>query len=505
MAETKQKKYLKNIVFSILSKTIIFALGIIIPRLIILNYGSGLSGLLSSVGDIYTYIALIEAGVGVAATQALYKPLAEHNKEQTSSVLVATRNYFRRLIKWYMLAVIVFSAVYPLISKNDFSYPLVFCVIFVQGISNVLTYYFVSTLTQLLVADGREYVSSVIGLITFTLNSAIKIVLLSCKVSLVIVQCGYLAVNLINIVIVNIYVKKKYPWINWNAPAENDALAKRNKYMLNGIAWTIFSSTDTILISVFCGFAVTSIYSVYNLVFSSLSGITIMFYSGTYFILGQTFHESKVRFAKMYTEVETLLTGLSFSLFSVTYVLILPFVALYTKGADIQYVDKYLPVLFCLVQIISNSRLLSGHVVNIHNQPQMINKDSIIEMALNIIVSITFVIWLGIYGVLIGTIVALVYKTIRLIYVANKKLIGRSPWKTYRMYLVNLLGFGAVILFNHFLPPAVDGYLTFILYGVIYTVAFTVFYLILNLITTPSIITTAIDFIKGIKTAKNPN
>lgn len=486
--ESNKKKYIKNLFFSITSKIIMFALGIIIPRLIILNYGSGANGLLSSVGDIYSYIALIEAGIGVAATQALYKPLKEDNQEQISGVLVATRNYFRKLIKWYALAVVIFACVYPLVVSINFSYPVVFGVIFVQGFSNILTYYFVSTLTQLLTADGREYVSQLISLLVFILNSLAKIVLLSLQVNLVVVQTSYLIVNIIQIVIISLYIHKTYPWLNWRADPAQDALAKKNKYMLNGVAWTVFSSTDTILLTLICGLVVTSIYSVYNLVYASLNAVVIIFYSSTYFILGQTYHESREKFLEMYSGIETLLTGLSFAVFSVAYVLILPFVSLYTAGADITYVDAYLPLLFSLAQVLSNSRLLSGHVVNICNQPQLINKDSIIELCINIVVSVALVFWVGIYGVLIGTIVAMLYKMIRLIYVANRTLLNRSPWKVYRNYLVNLAVFIAVVVFNYFIKPEIASYGIFVVYGIIYTVALLAIFLLVNLLLNPDII-----------------
>lgn len=490
MAESKGQKYVKHIVFSLLSRVIMFVLGIIIPRLIIVNYGSGVNGLLSSVGDIFSYIALIEAGVGVAATQALYKPLADNNRDQISGVLVATRNYFRKLIKWYLIAMIGFACVYPLITTSDFSYPLIFGIIFIQGFSNVLTYYFSSTLSQLLVADGREYASQIISLGTFVLNSVLKIVLLSFDMSLIWVQCGYLIVNLLHIAVIALYVRRKYPWIDWNVTPASNALAKRNKYLVNSVAWTVFSSTDTVLIAIFCGFAVTSIYSVYNLVFSNLSVIVVTFYSGMYFVLGQTFHESKEKYVKLHTEIETILTGMSFAVFSTAYVLILPFVSLYTKGADIEYADAYLPILFCLVQVLSNSRLLSGHVINVHNQPQLINKDSVIEVCLNIIVSVILVYFIGIYGVLVGTIVAMLYRSIRLIYVANRKLLNRSPYKTYMMYLANLLTFGGVMVFNHFIKPAITGYVSFVIYGVIYTAVLSAIYLTINLVLNPGILST---------------
>ena len=496
MEKTKKQKYIKNIIVSVFSKVIIFILGIIIPRLIIINYGSQANGLLSSVGDIYTYLALIEAGVGVAATQALYSPLSKNDTKAISGVLVATRNYFRRLVKWYVLAILLFSASYPFLVKSDFPRPIVFGVIFVQGISNVLMYYFSSTLTQLLTADGREYISQAIAFLAFILNSTIKIVLLSLQVNLVIIQCGYLIVNILQIAIIYFYVKKKYSWINWETQPDNDAMKKKNRYMVNGIAWTVFSSTDTILLTLFCGLAITSVYSVYNLVYASLNTVIIIFYSSTYFLLGQTFHESKEKFLKMYDSIEVLLTTLTFAVFSVALVMITPFVSLYTSGADIQYVDKYLPLLFALVQIISNARLLSGHVVNIHNQPQLINKDSIIEALINIVVSILLVLWIGLYGVLIGTIVALLYKAIRVIFVSNRVLLKRSTWKVYRNYLVNFILFAGVLIFNCFISPNITSYVGFVIYGVIYMVAILSIFAVVNILMNPQVLGLVKNLIK---------
>ena len=496
MTNYRKKRFIKNIVFSGISKVIMLILGIIIPRLIILNYGSEANGLLSSVGDILGYIALIEAGIGMAAEQALYKSLSEHDEAGTSRILVSTQNYFRKMVKWYILLMLVFSFIYSLTVKTTFSSYVVFGVIFVQGISSALTYFFSSTLTVLLSSDGREYISRIVSVLIFVLNSVLKIVLLSLRVNLILIQCGYLLVNVIQIIIIRWYIHKKYPWLNWQAPPAHDALVKKNMYMLNGVAWTVFSSTDTILLTLFCGLAVTSIYSVYNLVYASLNTVVIIFYSSTYFLLGQIFHESKEDFLKMYDGIEILLTTLTFALFSVAFVMITPFVSLYTSGADIQYIDKWLPLLFALVQIISNARLLSGHVINIHNQPQLINRDSIIEAAINIIVSIVLVWWIGLYGVLIGTIVALLYKAFRVIYVSNRTLLNRSPWKVYRLYLVNFMLFIAVVLFNRFIHPFVASYWEFALYGAIYTVVLLILFFVVNLAIEPNLLKMIKAFIK---------
>ena len=63
---------IKNIVFGVLGQVITIVIGIVLPRMFIISYGSEVNGMLSSVNNIFTYIALLEAGIGTATVQALY-------------------------------------------------------------------------------------------------------------------------------------------------------------------------------------------------------------------------------------------------------------------------------------------------------------------------------------------------------------------------------------------------------------------------------------------------
>ena len=87
------KKGVKNIVYALIAQAVTLILGIIIPRLVIVSYGSEINGLLSSVKQVIGYLALLEAGVGAAALQALYRPISENDKESAN----IWRNCFYKL------------------------------------------------------------------------------------------------------------------------------------------------------------------------------------------------------------------------------------------------------------------------------------------------------------------------------------------------------------------------------------------------------------------------
>ena len=78
---------LNNIISGFAGQFITVALGIVLPRLVLLNLGSEANGLLSTVTQIFTYFALLEAGVGNAALQAIYGPIGSGDTEKTNRIL----------------------------------------------------------------------------------------------------------------------------------------------------------------------------------------------------------------------------------------------------------------------------------------------------------------------------------------------------------------------------------------------------------------------------------
>ena len=48
---------------------------------------------------------------------------------------------------------------------------------------------------------------------------------------------------------------------------------------------------------------------------------------------------------------------------------------------------------------------------------------------------------------------------------ANRKVLKRFPWHTYKMYLLNLLVFAAVMAVSFAIPLEIGGYLQFLLSG----------------------------------------
>ena len=120
------KKSAKNFMYGMLGFVITTLLGIIIPRLFLVSYGSEVNGLINSIKQVFSYFALLEAGVGGATLQALYGPMARNDKKEISSILSATHSFYKKTGVVYAACVLLMAIVYPMLIKTSISTPVSF-------------------------------------------------------------------------------------------------------------------------------------------------------------------------------------------------------------------------------------------------------------------------------------------------------------------------------------------------------------------------------------------
>ena len=139
--------------------------------------------------------------------------------------------------------------------------------------------------------------------------------------------------------------------------------------------------------------------------------------------------------------------ALTFSLYCTASLFVLPFLKLYTAGiTDVHYVDPLLPYLFVATYLLSNGRSAAQRVIEYAGHFKLTQNRSIVESIINIVVSLICVVRFGIYGVLCGTIAALLYRTNDMILYASRKLLNRSPMETYLKWGTNFALYGLFVM-----------------------------------------------------------
>jgi len=467
----KARRSVYNLIFGFGSLLITISFGIVIPRLFLINFGSEVNGLMSSISQVFVYLALFEAGVGTASIQALYKPISTGDKESINSVLSATSIYYKKTGRYYFLSVLLFSLIYPFLININLSKATVMVVILLSGMGGVINYFYQGKYKLLLTAEGKEYINTSITTLTSILTNIIKIILLILGFNIIAIQVSYLIITILQMIIINIYIKKNYKWIDLTVKPNFQSISQKKSVLIHQVSYLIFANTDILILTIFCGLKVVSVYVIYNLIFGMINTVTTIASTSFSFVLGQSYHGEKEKYIKIYDSYELYYTSFVFAAFTIVYILILPFIKLYTAGiSDINYMNYLLPALFVTIHLLSCARVPAGNAIFVAGHFKKTQNRSIIESTINIVCSLIFVNLFGIYGVLIGTIAALLYRSIDMIIYANRKILNRSPWMTVKRWLINVVIFLMTLVIFRIIKINITSYKELIIAGGLLTI-----------------------------------
>lgn len=481
-----KSKLKKNVIVGLGGQLPVMLLGFILPRAMIVGYGSDVNGLLGTISQIFTYMTLLEAGIGQAAKNALYQPIVQNDRKRISFILSVSQNYFRELTVYYGAGVVLLAIVAPFVLNTTVDRFVIVVMVLLEGMSGVLTFFFSQTISIMLVADGRSYINNAIVVTDKILCYTARIIMAGCGVNIVLLQVAYFLITVLKVVFYYLYFKREYTWIDLHAASRYEKLKDRNAYIITEVAWTLFSSTDMIVLSIFVDTKMSSVYYVYNMIFSGLNLLLNAVYSSINYLLGQTYHTDLKKYEKMHDAFISVFVGGMTILVSIAYILCIPFIKLYTNGVtDIDYVYKAVPLLFCLVQLISWSRYVGGNLTGIAGYAKETSYISMAEAIANIIFSLVLVTKFGIVGVLAATVAALPLKVLWCTYISDKKVMHRSYKTSFKILGINYLFFVVVVMCKKNMELNISSYGQFAIYAIIITTLTAIMGSLLNVAVNP--------------------
>ena len=463
-----ETKIRKNIVSGFVYQFLTLALGIVIPRLVLVNLGSEANGLLNSVNQVLVYLALFEGGMGLSITQALYGPTAKNEHDEINGIMSAANIFYKHVGLCYFVGLLVIATIYSLTVKSSLDSLEIFAVAILSGLPQVINFFFQGKYRTLISVNGKGYVLTNLNTVVAVGSNVCKITLLLSGLGVVALQTMYCAISLIQMIFIIWYVKKEFPWLNIHVKPAREKIGQRSSVFIHQISGFIFSNTDAILLTYFCDLKMVSVYSLYNTFFSLVSGMISTITGSLVFAMGQKFNSDRTGFLKAQNMFETANMVLVFSCYSVLCLCILPFLKIYTAGiTDIDYIYLALPYFFAVVQLLQAGRFSSQKVIEYAGEFRNTQWHSACEAMVNIIVSVSCVIQYGIYGVLMGTIAALLFRSIMMIYYACVKILHTKQSAVYRKWSINVALFVVFQIIGLRLGITPQSYLGVILYAAI--------------------------------------
>ncbi|MBQ3038388.1 MAG: polysaccharide biosynthesis C-terminal domain-containing protein, partial [Clostridia bacterium] len=445
--EQKDRRIKYNLISGVVYQVVLIALSFLLPRLYLENFGSEVNGVLSTIKQIFTYMCLLEAGVGLATTQALYKPVAQKDFGSASAVLSATNKYYIKTGVVYTIIVLLIAVLYAYVIPTSINSHVLFLLVILNALPSLFSFFIQAKYRILMEVDGRKYVITNSETILQLLVNAGKILVLLLTDSLVLIQLVYCVLAIVQLGYLYIYAKRRYKWLNLKTRPDYNAISQKKSVLVHQLSGMVFNNTDIILLSILCDFKVVSVYTIYNIFFSQMQSFITSIVSGFSFALGQMFQVDREKFNKVYNLYESAYIMATFIIYTLMAVFLLPLIQIYTGGInDANYTNVYLVFLFVLMNLLANGKLPVNHVLEYSGKFEETRSHAITEMVINIVVSVVCIIKWGICGAIFGTITALLYRSIVMIYYSNKKVLGRSMFSTYKLWLINGAVFAVVML-----------------------------------------------------------
>ena len=424
---TRKQKLLMNSGFGMLRQIITLICGFVLPRYMLMYYGSEVNGLVASITFFLNFISLLELGIGPVIQANLYKPLASKDDAKISKIVKSSNRFFRTIAVFFLFYIVVLAIVFPNTVTPDFGIGYTVSLLAIISVSTFAQYFFGMTYQLLLNADQKSYVQQIINIVTIVLNTVFAVLIMEHGGSVHKVKLASAVIFVLRPLVQNIYVN-----IHYNIDRNIDLMGEPIKQKWNGfsqhLASVVTGNIDVVLLTFFSTLQNVSVYNVYFLVTSGVTQIVMTAANGLEAYFGNMIANDEMRELKRTFSVIEGITHMGvIAIFSITMITICPFIMIYTRG--ITDADYNVPVFaFILVNAYAAQclRIPYFRVIKAAGHFKQTQNGAFIAMAINIVISVIFVSKYGLIGVSTGTLCAMLFHTCYFVWYLKNNILCRS-------------------------------------------------------------------------------
>lgn len=463
----------KNAISSLILQSTTIMQGLILPRLILYTFGSETNGLVSSINNLLGFISLLEGGLGAVVLAELYGPIEKKDDEKIQGILGACQSFFSKLTLVFLVYTILVAFFYPRYIDTSLSKGAVSVLVLILSMTTVAQYLFSITYRLLLQAEQKLYIVNYVSAVTILINTISAAIIIFASPSIHIVKLCSGIIYMIQPMVYKAFVEKKFLKENIRKKKQHYILKNRWNGFAQNLAHFVNMNTDVALITLFMPLQYVSVYSVHLLVINALRGIVTSVGNsyqsalGKYIAMGNS-AQLKQKFRKF--EEGFWLTGMV--LFFCCALLINPFIQIYTTGiTDTEYYQPIFSFVIVLANMIYVIREPYRLLVLAGGKFKETNFGAFAEAIINLGMSLLLITKFGLIGVAIGTLVAIVFRLIYLVWYLHKDII-QFGYASFSPYIVTFIVAFAVNLFVYLSwPLKLNGIIRFFVAGCIVFVA----------------------------------
>ncbi|MBP3365887.1 MAG: hypothetical protein J6K96_02715 [Treponema sp.] len=469
---TRRQELFLTVISNLVLQAASAVCGFVLPPLIVGTFGSEMNGMVSSIAQFIAYLSLVEAGIGGAAVAALYRPLAMNDVGGRNSILSAAVRFYNRSGILFTALVFVLAFLYPLIVGNQVDRMQSALMVLVLGITGAAEFFLIGKYRVLLTADKKMYVISAVQMLAVIMNTAVAAVMIKLGFGIIAVKLVSALVYLSRYVFLAFYVNKKYRNLDFYAEPDMQAVRQSKSVLVHQIGGIVVFNSPLVIITLFCSLKDASVYTVYAMVFNAVNQLLGSFINGMQSFFGELMVKDDLELTrKIFSRYETLFFTVEGWVYSMAYLLIMPFMRLYTsKMTDAEYIQPLLAALFVAVGVLNNLRQPGNMLIGAVGHFQKTQYRSLMEAIINVVCSTVFTIIFGFIGVLFGGVCSYLYRTIDILMYTNRHILVNSTAKSVSKIALFFLYFVLAVLVLKHIPVFIPSYLIWIIYALVYGV-----------------------------------
>ena len=434
-----------NVLFNILQLMVTTILTFVTRTFFIRYLGKELLGLDGLFTNILSMLSLTDLGIGTAISFSLYKPLAEGDNDKVSCLMTLYKKIYRIIALIILIIGICLIPALPFFSKGYTSgslylYYLVYLV-------NTVFSYLLTYKGPLITADQHEYKMFWIQLSFTVVMYVSQIIILVKTENFMYYLLAMFISNLLRNIIGNIYITKMYKNIDFSKEEKVDKktantitqnvknmfISKIGDYLLNG--------TDNIIISAI-DITLTGIYSNYLAIVGVMKTLINAIYNGVTASFGNVMAIEKQDVQENVFKISIFICFLISGLITLELIFLFnPFIKLWA-GED-YLVSFKLSIVIALNFYFYSNHISLNSLKMASGQYKADRFVAIIQAIVNLFVSIVLGYYIGLAGVILGTLIS--YLTVGFIFrplLLIKNIFNKSAFE----YFLNQAKYGITLL-----------------------------------------------------------